>query len=186
MATQGFGASFGDPSKYMGQSPLADIGKALKIGAAVYGLEKSGLRQRLDDLGIKQKDGKFSFVNTSPAPVTDGISTPVLGAAVPSNITPAVPVVPSAAPVPALAPAPMPAATPTPVSIPSLTPAPLLPFNSQDILRNEEHSFKNIDDYNPAPLQSGYTEQLAGDYDYQSIPGYGSAVNKLKMFAGMA
>ena len=31
MADTPFGLSFGQPSKYMGQSPLADIGKALKI-----------------------------------------------------------------------------------------------------------------------------------------------------------
>lgn len=177
------GDDFGDPSRYMGKSPLASIGEALKIGATVYGLEKSGLRQFFDDLGIKQKDGKFSFGSTSPAPVTDGISTPVLGAAVPSNITPAVPVVPSAAPAPALAPAPMPAATPTPVFTPAATGTPLLPFNGQSFLRGEEHSVKNPDDYNPAPLQSGYTPQLAGDFDFQNLPGYGSAMNKLKMFA---
>ena len=180
MATQSFGASFGDPSRYMGKSPLASIGEALKIGATVYGLEKSGLRQRLDDLGIEQKDGKFSFGNTNRAPVTDAIPTPVAGAVVPSNITPAVPVMP-----PAMAPAPTPAATTAPVSIPSLTPAPLLPFNSQDILRGEEHSVKNPDDFNPAPLQSGYPEQLAGNYDYQSTPGYGNTVKKLMMLAGI-
>ena len=28
-----FGASFGDPRRYMGQSPLAEIGKALKLAA---------------------------------------------------------------------------------------------------------------------------------------------------------
>ena len=175
MATQGFGASFGDPSRYMGQSPLADIGKALKIGAAVYGLEKSGLRQFFDDLGIKQKDGKFSFVNTSPAPVTDAIPTPVANAAVPP--TSAVQAVP-----PAMA-LPTPATTTAPVFTPAATGTPLLPFNSQDILRGEEHSVKNPDDYNPAPLQSGYTPQLAGDFDFQNLPGYGSAMNKLKMFA---
>tara|TARA_R110000822_G_scaffold3349_2_gene14857 strand:- start:40 stop:597 length:558 start_codon:yes stop_codon:yes gene_type:complete len=184
MATQGFGASFGDPSKYMGQSPLADIGKALKIGTTVYGLEKSGLRQRLDDLGIKQKDGKFSFGSTSPAPVTDGISTPVLGAAVPSN--PTVPVVPSAAPPPpALAPAPTPAATTTPVFTPAATGTPLLNLNGPSILKGEEHSVKNPDDFNPAPLQSGYPQQLAGDYDYQLTPGYGNTVKKLMMLAGI-
>lgn len=179
MATQGFGASFGDPSRYMGKSPLASIGEALKIGATVYGLEESGLRQKLDDLGIEQKDGKFSFKNTNRAPVTDAIPTPVVGAAVPS--TPMVQAVPTA-PVPA----PTPAATSAPVFTPSATGTPLLPFNGQSILGGEEHSVKNPEDYNPAPLQSGYTEQLAGDYDYQSIPGYGSVVNKLKMFAGMA
>jgi hypothetical protein len=87
------------------------------------------------------------------------------------------------APVPAPMIAPTPAATPTPVFTPAATGTPLLPFNGQSFLRGEEHSVKNPDDYNPAPLQSGYTPQLAGDFDFQNLPGYGSAMNKLKMFA---
>lgn len=182
MATQGFGASFGDPSRYMGKSPLSSIGEALKIGATVYGLEKSGLRQRLDDLGIKQKDGKFSFGSTSPAPVTDATPTPVAGAAVP--LTPTVQAVPPA-PVPAPMLAPTPAATTTPVFTPAATGTPLLNLNGPSILKGEEHSVKNPDDFNPAPLQSGYPQQLAGDYDYQSTPGYGNTVKKLMMLAGI-
>lgn len=182
MATEGFGSSFGNPSRYMGKSPLSSVGEALKIAAAVYGLEKSGLRQSLDELGIKQKDGKYSFGNTSPAPVTDAIPTPVLGAAVPS--TPTVQAVPPA-PVPAPMLAPAPAATTMPVSTPAATGTPLLNLNGPSILSGEEHSVKNLDDFNPAPLQSGYTEKLAGNYDYQSTPGYGNTVKKLMMLAGI-
>lgn len=37
-----FGLSFGDPRKYMGQSPLAEIGKAAKTLLTGYALKESG------------------------------------------------------------------------------------------------------------------------------------------------
>jgi len=63
-----FGASFGDPRRYMGQSPLAEIGKALKTGGILYGLQKSGAIEALDKMGIKS-DGKggFNLPTTQPA-----------------------------------------------------------------------------------------------------------------------
>jgi hypothetical protein len=70
-----FGESFGDPRRYMGQSPLAEIGKAAKTGLLLYGLEKSGARQALDDMGMKS-DGKGGFTFKSPVgsvpPITSG------------------------------------------------------------------------------------------------------------------
>ena len=57
-----FGLSFGDPRRYMGQSPLAEIGKAAKTGLMLYGLQKSGAIKALDDMGIKSDSkGGFSF-----------------------------------------------------------------------------------------------------------------------------
>jgi hypothetical protein len=81
--------------------------------------------------------------------------------------------------------APAPAATTMPVSIPALTPAPLQNLSGESILGGQEHSVMNPNDFNPAPLQSGYPEQLAGNYDYQSTPGYGNTVKKLMMLAGI-
>ena len=48
-----FGASFGDPRKYMGQSPLAQIGQALKTGLTGYALKESGFTDYLNNLGKK-------------------------------------------------------------------------------------------------------------------------------------
>ena len=48
-----FGASFGDPRRYMGQSPLADIGKALKTGLTAYALKESGFTDYLNSLNKK-------------------------------------------------------------------------------------------------------------------------------------
>jgi hypothetical protein len=90
MATEGFGASFGNPSKYMGQSPLSDIGSALKAFGMATALEKSGAKEWLNSLGIKQNaEGKLKIQGSAPAPMA------------------------SAAPVrPGASPAPMPLSTP--------------------------------------------------------------------------
>ena len=167
MATEGFGSSFGNPSKYMGQSPLADIGKALKTFGMISALEKSGAVDFLNKLNVKQNEtGKFGVTG-----------------AVPPTTQSAVPVSPA-----------MPSAVSTPVEQPQITPA--TPDNQSighDVLDDKFHgaptSFvnpMNINDFNPVPLQDGYTQQLAGDNDYQSIPGYGSTVKKFMQLVGMA
>ena len=166
MATQGFGASFGDPSKYMGQSPLADIGKALKTFGMISALEKSGAVDFLNKLNVKQNEaGKFGVTG-----------------AVPPTTQSAVPVSPA-----------MPAAISTPVEQPQITPTtPASQSMGLDVLDDKFYgaptSFvnpMNINDFNPVPLQDGYTQQLAGDNNYQSIPGYGNTVKKFMQFVGM-
>jgi len=165
MATS-FGDDFGDPSKYMGQSPLADIGKALKTFGMISALEKSGAVDFLNKLNVKQNEtGKFGVTG-----------------AVPPTTQSAVPVSPA-----------MPAAVSTPVQQPQITPAqPASQSIGHDLLDDKYYgaptSFVNpinTNDFNPVPLQDGYTQQLAGDNDYQSIPGYGSTVKKFMQFAGM-
>jgi hypothetical protein len=167
MATQSFGASFGDPSKYMGKSPLARIGEAGKKIGAAYLIQESGLENFLNNsFGIKKDNEGNYTVNGAAPPPKQG----------------AVPVSPA-----------MPAAVPTPVGQPQMAPTP--PANQSignDILDDKYYgaptSFvnpMNINDINPVPLQDGYTQQLAGDNDYQSIPGYGSTVKKFMQFAGM-
>lgn len=167
MATEGFGSSFGNPSKYMGQSPLADIGKALKTFGMISALEKSGAVDFLNKLNVKQNEtGKFGVTG-----------------AVPPTTQSAVPVSPA-----------MPAAVSTPVQQPQITPAqPASQSDGLNILDDNYYgpptSFvnpMNINDFNPVQLQDGYTQQLAGDNDYQSIPGYGSTVKKFMQLVGMA
>jgi hypothetical protein len=71
-----FGLTFGNPSKYMGQSPLADIGKAAKSFGVAYGLQKSGAVDFLNGLGIKQdKQGGWGY--NPPA----GAAAPPMGPA---------------------------------------------------------------------------------------------------------
>lgn len=169
MATS-FGDDFGDPSRYMGQSPLADIGKALKTFGMISALEKSGAVDFLNKLNVKQNEtGKFGITG-----------------AVPPTTQSAVPVSPA-----------MPAAVSTPITQTQITPtspaSPAIQSIGHDVLDDKFHgaptSFVNpinINDFNPVPLQDGYTQQLAGDNDYQSIPGYGSTVKKFMQLVGMA
>ena len=53
-----FGLSFGDPRRYMGQSPLAEIGKALKTGLVGYAIQESGLEKMLNEKGVKKYHDK--------------------------------------------------------------------------------------------------------------------------------
>lgn len=48
MADIPFGASFGDPRKYIGSS---GVGSAIKTGLTAYGMKQSGLTDFLNDLG---------------------------------------------------------------------------------------------------------------------------------------
>jgi hypothetical protein len=82
MADTPFGASFGNPNRYIGSSPIGDIWKGLKTGASVYAMQATGLTDYLDKLGVKQKkDGSFSFEGQNPTAVPAG---PVAGAIAPS------------------------------------------------------------------------------------------------------
>ena len=168
MATQSFGASFGDPSRYMGKSPLARIGEASKKIGAAYLIQESGLENFLNNnFGIK-KDNEGNYnVNGAAPPPNKGV----------------VPVSPVS-----------PAAVSTPVEQPQITPAPPASQSiGHDVMDDKYYgpptSFvnpMNINDFNPVPLQDSNTQQLAGNNDYQSTPGYGSTVKKLMMLAGMA
>lgn len=65
-----FGASFGDPRKYMGQSPLAEIGRGLKTGLTAYALKESGLTDYLNKLNAKPVPGAVApTAPTAPAVV---------------------------------------------------------------------------------------------------------------------
>jgi hypothetical protein len=84
MATEGFGASFGNPSKYMGSSPLSDIGSALKAFGVATAIEKSGAKDWLNSIGIKQNaEGKFGIKGSAPSPTTN--AAPVTGAIPPTS-----------------------------------------------------------------------------------------------------
>jgi len=186
MATESFGSSFGNPSRYIGSSPLGEIGKALKIGATVYGMEKSGLIKYLDELGVKQKNGVFSFEN-KPAEVPGAVvptGQPMggaigMGAAPPTGMPPSG--APDMAPQP-IAPQAMPPAA-TGVTTPEMGP-PLLPFSGKSII--DGTSLNNPDDFNPAEGNYGYTQQLASGNEYQQVPGYGRTAGMMKSMFGLA
>jgi hypothetical protein len=169
-ATEPFGLSFGNPAKYMGQNPaLAEASKALKTGAAIWGLQQIGAIDALDKLGVKpNKTGGFSYNN--PAAPTG--SVPPTGVAMQ-------PVVPNAN-VP-MANSPPPAiATPvydSPAPPVSTTPPANIGFDVLDGKFNGiETSFVNPQaqrDFNPFVPQTGYNTMLSTGKEYEQAPGYG-------------
>jgi len=168
-----FGLSFGNPAKYIGQSPLAEIGKAAKTGLVLYGLQQSGAIEALDKLGVKpNQTGGFSYNN----PVAPTVAVPPAGVA-------AQPIVPNAnAFTPAIA-------TPVVDSAPmSTTPPANIGFDVLDGKYNgAETSFVNPQaqrDSLVLPQQTGYNTMLASGNEYQQMPGYGKLAKTIQGMAG--
>ena len=176
-----FGLSFGNPSKYMGQSPLAEIGKAAKTGLMLYGLQQTGAIDALDKLGVKPNSaGGFSYNNpTSPTGAVPPVAT--AGA-------PIAPVAPSAT-----GSAVMPSGPVAPNSVAPATPAPLTPSPTigADILDGKYHGVDHsyVDpqaqrDSLVLPQQVGYNQMLQTGNEYQKVPGYGKLAKAMQAFAG--
>jgi hypothetical protein len=198
MATTPFGESFGDPRRYMGQSPLAQVGQALKTGAVLYGLHKSGAIEALDKMGIKS-DNKGGFTFNKPAG-----SVPPAGAVVPtapsateinmfnSGANPAVPPEMQTAPVMPTQPmgvqvTPMGQEAPSNVQINTFAPPP--PDAGMQLMNNTYRPQSSVDvkndtDFNP--LAPDYSNQFAvSGNDYQQVPGYGKLQRIAGQFMGM-
>lgn len=176
MADTPFGLSFGNPAKYIGSNPgLAEAGKALKTGAAIFGLQQTGIIGALDKMGIKpNSSGGFSYNN----PVAPNASSPPAGVAMQ-------PVVPDAnAFTPAIA---------TPVYDSAATPMSTTPPANigVDVLDGKYHgneqSFVNPQaqrDFNPFVPQVGYNPIQATGNEYQQMPGYGKLAKAMQGMAG--
>jgi hypothetical protein len=192
MADTPFGLSFGNPAKYMGQSPLAEVGKALKTGAVLYGLQQTGAIGALDKLGIKPNStGGFSYNNAPAGSVPpmgatgadmDAFTSGNYGGPVMPSSSATQPVVPNA-PTSTIA-------TPVYDSAPiSTTP----PANiGADVLDGKYHgneqSFVNPQaqrDSLVLPQQTGYNQMLATGNEYQQMPGYGKLAKAMQGFGGM-
>jgi len=177
MADTPFGLSFGNPSKYMGQSPLAEIGKAAKTGLMIYGLQKSGAIDALNKMGINpNKQGGFSVDVPKGNPAVPPIS-PVNSAVAP--VSPAVvqPMIPEAI-----------GAVP-----PEVAPQPQIdlgppPDAGEKILNNDWNvpvsDLSNPTDFNPVTQQAGYNQMLKTGNEYQQNPGYGK-ITKIASILGL-
>jgi hypothetical protein len=170
-----FGSSFGDPRRYMGQSPLAEIGKAAKTGLVLYGLQQSGAIQALDKLGVKPNQaGTFSYNN--PAAPT--------GSVPPTNAT-TQPVMPNVAGPNAVNPNAVAPTAPAPIT---LTPPANIGFDVLD----GKYNGAEISEVNPQaqrdslilPQQTGYNTMLATGNEYQQMPGYGKLAKAMQGMAG--
>jgi hypothetical protein len=176
-----FGLSFGNPSKYMGQSPLAEVGKAVKTGLIGYGIQKSGLESWLNQKGMDK--------NKAPA----GAVAPVV-----PSINQQAPVMPSdfgASPI-----APPQAQTLQPVNPASdsagvvVNPVPEVNFSpppdiGERILNDNWYEpvsdLTNKTDFNPVAQQTGYNQMLVTGNEYQQAPGYGKLAQTLQTMFGM-
>jgi hypothetical protein len=207
MATEGFGASFGNPSKYMGSSPLSDIGSALKAFGMATALEKSGAKDWLNSLGMKPNAaGKYTINGSAPAPNANAVPVPPGAPSAPMPLS-----TPTAAPMAAAStsvgtdlldgnfhgvptidfindPLKNPLFKPqsgfmmpqtSGVDTPEAAPVSAPPIQGTPI------SVANPNDYDPRE-NYGYTQQLASGNEYQNTPGYGSTAKKMSSLFGMA
>ena len=191
-----FGLSFGDPRRYMGQSPLAEVGKAAKTGLMLYGLQKSGAIQALDSMGIKQdSSGKFGYQAPKPAgavpPATQQMEpqpvAPQLGAMPPAAVPPAAPaaVIP---PTPGVQVTPLGQEAPSNVQINTFAPPP--PDAGRQILegtfrpQSSAVNVTNETDFNPFVPDMGNQVAISPD-DYKNAPGYGKLQKIAGQFMGM-
>jgi hypothetical protein len=167
-----FGASFGDPRRYMGKSPLAEVGNAAKTFLTGYALKESGLTDYLNSLSKKQPQGAVA----PSAPVTTAIQPPQ------ANVVPVMPVAPQG---PAVQSA-TPVNAPTGLEMPSdignqildgtwtgFPPAPTGPT-----------SLKNPTDFNPLAPDTSNQFAVSGN-DYMNVPGYGKLQKIAGQFMGM-
>lgn len=182
-----FGLSFGNPGRYMGSSPLAEVGKAIKTGLIGYGIQESGLENWLNEKGMKKnKQGGYEY--SAPAgsvpPITSG-STGVNADGVwgqnpmpvsPMTLSqPVMPINPDATmPPPVMQQAPMNFGPP--------------PDIGNKILDNDWHGepvdVSNTSDFNPLPIDAGNQVAMTGN-EYKQAPGYGKIAKAFQTFAGM-
>ncbi len=193
-----FGESFGDPRKYMGQSPLAQIGQALKTGGILYGLQKSGAIDALDRMGIKSNaQGGFGYQMPKPAgsvpPITSGPGgvnangvfgtnpMPISPSSLSQPVMPVAPVSPTGVQI-----TPLGQDAPSNVQINTFTPP---PDAGRQILEGTFRPQSSaVDVTNPtdfSPLAPDTSNQFAvSGNDYQQIPSYGKLQKIASAFFG--
>jgi hypothetical protein len=196
-----FGESFADPRRYMGQSPMAQVGQALKTYAILQGLEKSGAIKALDNLGIKPDNrGNFTF-NNKPAgavpPITSGAAGDMNTNGVfgtnpmpisPSSLSqPVMPVMPTAPAGPGVQITPLGQDAPSNVQTNTFAPPP--PDAGMQLLNGTFRPQSAVDVRNPtdfSPLAPDASNQMAvSPDDYKNAPGYGKLAKAVGMLMGM-
>jgi hypothetical protein len=181
-----FGASFGDPRRYMGQSPLAEVGRALKTGAILYGLQKSGVIGALDKMGVKPNaQGGFGYQMPKPA----GAVAPTTQPMSPQPVAPQLGAVPPAAipQAPSVQVTPLGQEAPSNVQINTFAPP---PDAGRQILegtfrpQSSAVDVQNETDFSPLAPDTSNQFAVSGN-DYQQIPGYGKLQRIAGQFMGM-
>lgn len=180
-----FGASFGDPRRYMGQSPLAEVGKAAKTFLTGYAIQESGLEKWLNDKGVKKnKQGGYEY--SAPAgsipPITSGstgVNADGVWGANPMQRSPMSfeqPVVP----VPTSAPTVDMSAPPADIGDQILDEK----WDGFQAAPTGPISVTNPTDFNPLAPDVGNQFAVSGN-DYQQVPGYGKLQKIASQIFGM-
>jgi len=183
-----FGLSFGDPRKYMGQSPLAEIGKAAKTLLTGYALKESGFTDYLNNFGKKPEQTVVQGAVPLPKEF-DKYLAPTAPAA-PAAVQP---IQPTGAPI---LPQSTQGAAQQGVVVTPIPDAPPVDIGEQ-ILDGKwdgyqapvvsPTSLKNPTDFNPLAPDTSNQFAVSGN-DYMNVPGYGSLkekMGKLSMLMGM-
>jgi hypothetical protein len=171
-----FGASFGDPRRYMGKSPLAEIGNAAKSFLTGYAIQESGLEKWLNEKGVKRnQQGGYGYSAPAGAVAPTAAASPAAVQPPQTPFTPSfVPVAPSAAPQ---------------TNVPAVQNDMPPPDIGDQILNGTWTGFppapqpagptslRNPTDFNPLGPDTSNQFAVSGN-DYMNIPGYGSAQDK--------
>ena len=177
-----FGLSFGDPRRYMGKSPLAEIGNAAKSFLTGYAIQESGLEKYLNEKGVKKNpQGGYSYSAPSG-------SIPPAKAASPAAVPPPQQSL-SAMPPQSVQPAQQ-GVVNTPVPNGNLPPSDI----GEQILNNTWTGFPsaptgptsliNPTDFNPFVPDTGNQIAMTGN-EYQQAPGFGKLQKIAGQFMGM-
>jgi hypothetical protein len=180
----------------MGQSPLAQIGQAAKLGLVLTGLHKSGAVKALDNLGLKlDEKGQFKFKQptgsapagsvapTAPSATETNMFSSGMNPAVPPENQQMMPVMPVAPVSPmGVQVTPLGQEAPSNVQINTFSPPP--PDAGRQVLDNmykpqSAVDVKNETDFDPLAPDASNQFAVSGN-DYQQVPGYG----KLQRIAG--
>jgi hypothetical protein len=194
-----FGESFGDPRRYMGQSPMGQVGQALKTYAILQGLEKSGAIKALDNLGIKPDNRGNFTLNNKPTgavpPITSGAAgdmntngvfgtnpMPISPSSLSQPVMPVAPVMPTGVQI-------TPFGQDAPSNVQTNTFAPPPPDAGMQLLNGTFRPQSSVDVRNPTdfnPLGPDTSNQMAvSPDDYRNIPGYGKLQKIAGQFMGM-
>ena len=187
MADIPFGASFGNPSRYMGSSGLQEAGNDLKKFAVAQFVDTSGAKDWINKTFGKKPDGAVAPIPSGAAgnQMTNGVwNTNPLPVAPPSfgSQAPVMPANPS-----------VPMTDELGTAIPQVNPMGLSDSSGSHLM--DAMKTFNISGYtNPNashdvavnPTENyGYTQQLSSGNAYQKVPGYGKLQEAAKMAAGL-
>jgi hypothetical protein len=178
MADTPFGASFGNPRQYMGSTNIGQVlGAFLADKAGLIDLTDPTQKAAFDKGGLK---GMFNqgLSNQLGLPTPAGSAPPPQFKPGDYNVNPNYSLAPVAPPVGATG-------KDMDVYTSGNYGGPAVPTATTPQVTSEYTNPQAQRDFNPYTPQTGYNTMLANGKEYQNVQGYGSFMDKAKMFAGL-